>query len=81
MELAASRTPFLYFPLKNHFEQTRHVDHRLKRYGAGRRLDYETTSTSEIAEAIAEELQRDVDYLPVADDGAARAARIIAELL
>lgn len=30
MELVASRRPFLYFPLKNHFEQERHVRYRLK---------------------------------------------------
>jgi len=81
MELTASRTPFLYFPLKDHFEQDRHVDHRLKRYRAGRRIDYETVSTTEIAAAIVEEMQRDIDYMVVADDGAARAAREIAELL
>jgi hypothetical protein len=27
-------TPFLYFPLNNHFEQNFHVAHRLDRYGA-----------------------------------------------
>ncbi len=81
MELAACRTRFLYFPLKNHFEQDRHVDFRLKRYRAGRRVEYETATTSDIATAIAEEMRRDVDYLPVATDGAARAARMIAELL
>ena len=36
MELAAARRPFLYFPLRDHFEQNRHVRHRLERYGAGR---------------------------------------------
>jgi predicted glycosyltransferase len=81
MELAASRTPFLYFPLHNHFEQDRHVDYRLKRYRAGRRIDYRTASTSEIATAMVAELHSHIDYLPVADDGAARAARMIAELL
>ena len=35
MELAAAGTPFLYFPLENHFEQNFHVAHRLDRYGAG----------------------------------------------
>ena len=35
MELVAAGTPFLYFPLKNHFEQNFHVAHRLDRYGAG----------------------------------------------
>ena len=80
MELTASRTPFLYFPLKDHFEQQRHVEHRLRRYRAGRRLDYETATTTQIAAAIAAEMQREVDYLPVATDGASRAARMIAEL-
>ncbi len=40
MELAAAGTPFLYFPLKNHFEQNFHVAHRLDRYAAGRRLEF-----------------------------------------
>jgi pimeloyl-ACP methyl ester carboxylesterase len=81
MELTASGTPFLYFPLTNHFEQDRHVDHRLRRYRAGRRIDYDATATGEIATAIVHELQREIDYLPVARDGAARAARLIAELV
>ena len=42
MELTASKRPFLYFPLKHHFEQSFHVRHRLERYGAGRRMDYDT---------------------------------------
>ena len=57
------------------------VDYRLRRYGAGRCLDYETASTNEIATAIVEEMHRDVDCLPVVGDGAARAAQMIAELL
>ena len=44
MELAAARRPFLYFPLRNHFEQNRHVRHRLERYGAGRYMDYATSA-------------------------------------
>ena len=43
MELAAARRPFLYFPLRNHFEQNRHVRHRLERYGAGRCMDYDAS--------------------------------------
>jgi hypothetical protein len=34
-----------------------------------------------IAQAIAEEIMRDVDYRPVEQDGARRAAQRIAELL
>jgi pimeloyl-ACP methyl ester carboxylesterase/predicted glycosyltransferase len=81
MELTANRRPFLYFPLRHHFEQNFHVRHRLERYGAGRRMDFETDGTEEIAVAIAQEIGREVDYQPVETDGAARAAKLIAELL
>ena len=81
MELTANRRPFLYFPLRHHFEQNFHVRYRLDRYRAGRCMDFETAGPSEIAAAIAEEIGRTVDYRPVATDGAARAASLIAELL
>ena len=81
MELTASRTPFLYFPLRHHFEQSFHVHHRLCRYGAGRRMDFEDATPDAIAEAIAREIGREVDYRPVETDGAVRSARMIAELL
>ena len=81
MELTANRRPFLYFPLRHHFEQNFHVRHRLAQYGAGRCMDFETDGPEEIAAAIAEEIGREVDYRPVETDGAARAAKLIAELL
>jgi len=81
MELAAARRPFLYFPLRNHFEQNRHVRHRLDRYGAGRYMDYATSPPEVIAEAIAAEIERPVDWRPVESDGAARAAALIAPLI
>ena len=81
MELVAARVPFLYFPLGNHFEQLRHVRHRLDRYGAGRAMDYATSTPDVIATAIAEELDRPVAYRPVASDGARRAAALIADLV
>jgi predicted glycosyltransferase len=81
MELTANRRPFLYFPLRHHFEQNFHVRHRLERYGAGRCMDFETAGPEEIARAIEEEIGRVVDYRPVAADGAQRAAALIAELL
>ena len=81
MELTAARRPFLYFPLRNHFEQSRHVRHRLERYGAGRLMDYDTATPDVIAAAIAAEIDREVDYRPVASDGARRAAELIAPLL
>jgi UDP:flavonoid glycosyltransferase YjiC (YdhE family) len=81
MELTANRRPFLYFPLAHHFEQNFHVAHRLDRYRAGRRMDYATTDPDAIADAIAAEIGRAVDYRPVETDGAARAASLIAELV
>jgi pimeloyl-ACP methyl ester carboxylesterase len=81
MELTANRRPFLYFPLRHHFEQNFHVRHRLERYGAGRMMDFETSTPDAIAAAVAEEIGREVDYLPVETDGAARAAARIAEVL
>jgi pimeloyl-ACP methyl ester carboxylesterase/predicted glycosyltransferase len=81
MELTANQRPFLYFPLRNHFEQNHHVAHRLDRYHAGRRMDYTTSDPDTIAEAIATELGRTVNYRPVETDGATRAATLIAELL
>jgi pimeloyl-ACP methyl ester carboxylesterase/predicted glycosyltransferase len=81
MELTASRRPFLYFPLRHHFEQNFHVRHRLDNYGAGRCMDFETDGPHEIAIAIAQEVGRPVAYRSVETDGAARAAALIADLL
>jgi hypothetical protein len=81
MELTATRRPFLYFPLRHHFEQNFHVRHRLDRYGAGCTMDFELATPEMIAEAIAQEILREVDYRPVERDGAERAATLIAQLL
>ena len=81
MELTALRRPFLYFPLRHHFEQNYHVRHRLDRYRAGRCMDYYASDPETIAEAIACEIGRQVDYLPVETDGAQRAAGLIASLI
>jgi pimeloyl-ACP methyl ester carboxylesterase/predicted glycosyltransferase len=81
MELTAAGTPFLYFPLKNHFEQNFHVAHRLDQYQAGRRMIYDESPPEIIASAMVEELSRQRKFKPVEADGAERAARMIAELL
>jgi predicted glycosyltransferase len=81
MELVAAGRPFLYFPLADHFEQNRHVRHRLERYGAGRCMDYATTPPETIADAIVDALGAPTAYRPVSADGAARAAALIAPLI
>jgi len=81
MELTASNRPFLFFPLQRHCEQCIHVDHRLRRYGAGRRMEFEACGPEEIAAAIAADIGREVRARPVPAGGAARAARLIAQVL
>ena len=81
MELTASQRPFIYVPLRHHFEQNFHVRHRLAQYGAGRCVDYEETRPEALAAAIAEEVARPVSYRPVETDGAKRAAALLAELI
>lgn len=81
MELAAAATPFLYFPLQNHFEQNVHVAHRLDQYGAGRRMDYATTTPDSIAQAMIDALSPPVVSRLVETDGARRAAAMLSELL
>lgn len=81
MELTAAKRPFLYFPLRRHFEQRYQVSYRLNRYGAGRRMDYDTASPEVIAATIVEELGSDARYRDIEPGGAARAAARIAELL
>ena len=82
MELAAARRPFLYFPLRNHFEQNRHVRHRLDRYGAGRCMDYDTVGPGRHrrGDRRTRSTGRST-YRPVERDGAARAAALIAPLI
>jgi pimeloyl-ACP methyl ester carboxylesterase/predicted glycosyltransferase len=80
MELAAAGTPFVYFPLRRHFEQNLHVRHRLERYGAGRAMDLATATPETIASAIASALADGAGSADVERDGAARAARLLAEL-
>jgi pimeloyl-ACP methyl ester carboxylesterase/predicted glycosyltransferase len=81
MELVANNTPFLYFPLGHHFEQTFHVPHRLARYGAGRRMDYATSTPETIAVAVAEEIGRKVAYRQIDTGAVGRVADRIAEML
>jgi predicted glycosyltransferase len=81
MELTANKRPFLYFPLRHHFEQNFHVRHRLDRYGAGTRMNFDEATPEMIAKTIAQEIGSRVDYKSVEADGAKRAARLLAELL
>jgi predicted glycosyltransferase len=81
MELTATRRPFVYLPLRQHFEQTFHVHHRLQAHQAGLRMDFGETQPDVLAETIASQAGRPVSYRPVERDGASRAATAIAQLI
>ena len=81
MELAAAGTPFVYFPLRNHFEQNFHVAHRLDQYQAGRKMIFAESNPDSIAQAMVEEIVKPRGFLPVEADGACRAASMLTELL
>lgn len=81
MELVATRRPFLSFPLQRHFEQRLHVRRRLANYGADRSIDYAGLTPEGLAEAALTALHAPVNYKSVETDGAARAARRIAQVM
>jgi predicted glycosyltransferase len=82
MELTANGVPFLYIPLRRHFEQQFHVRHRLDRHGAGRHLTYDEAANPDgLAAAIVAELGRPTAYRKIPPGGAQRAAASLAELL
>jgi pimeloyl-ACP methyl ester carboxylesterase/predicted glycosyltransferase len=81
MELTANKRPFLYFPLRHHFEQNFHVRHRLNRYGAGHCMDFETATPASIAEAIEQEIGAEVLYKDVEEGTMERTARLLSEML
>ena len=81
MELVANRRPFIYVPLRDHFEQNHHVANRLRRYGAPPPTQFEDATPERLAAQMRERLGMKVDYEPVAPGGAARAAKLIAPLL
>jgi len=67
--------------LRHHFEQNFHMRYRLDRYQAGRCMDFEQATPKVIAAAIAEEIGRKISYRDVEQNGAARAAARIADLI
>jgi pimeloyl-ACP methyl ester carboxylesterase/UDP:flavonoid glycosyltransferase YjiC (YdhE family) len=84
MELVATGRPFIYFPLRRHWEQQHFVTHRLDHYRAGLRMDYMTTTADDLATtmraALAETGTRP-GYRKVPRGGAGRAAARIAAVL
>jgi pimeloyl-ACP methyl ester carboxylesterase/UDP:flavonoid glycosyltransferase YjiC (YdhE family) len=81
MELVANRRPFIYIPLRNHFEQNFHVATRLRRYGAPPPTDYDGATPVRLAAQMRERLGSNVTYKPVTPGGAGRAAGLIASVI
>jgi len=84
MELVGAGRPFIYFPLRRHWEQQHFVTHRLSHYRAGLRMDYATTSAGDLATAMRAALAQastGPGYRQVPRGGASRAASRIASLL
>jgi pimeloyl-ACP methyl ester carboxylesterase/predicted glycosyltransferase len=81
MELAAAGRPFVYVPLRRHFEQNIHVRHRLDRYRAGRCVPWEEATPERLAGELAALVGTTPRYRPVETDGAARAAALLADLI
>jgi predicted glycosyltransferase len=83
MELVATGRPFLYFPLRDHFEQTFHVPHRLANYGVepDARVDFADVTPEHLAERIVQALGAPRCISRSSRMGAAHAARSLAELV
>lgn len=81
MELTSLNQPFLYFPLKEHFEQQDFVPYRLERYHAGIRMNFDETDPVNLAETIVDNIGKSTNYRSVNTDGASKAASLILGLL
>ena len=81
MELTALNRPFLYFPLKEHFEQQDFVPYRLERYQAGIRMDFDATDPVKLMETIVANIGQPRNYHPVNTDGVQIAASMILGVL
>ena len=81
LELTALRRPFIYFPLRDHFEQETVVGGRLARHGAGVRMHYGETTAEELAEVAVSVLGTEPNWPPISSDGAMVAAQLINKLL
>ncbi|HVL57549.1 MAG TPA: alpha/beta fold hydrolase [Burkholderiaceae bacterium] len=81
MELVATRRPFVSFPLQRHFEQCVHVRNRLHNYCADCAVNYRDIDDRELAHQALQRMFAPVRYKPVETDGAARAARVIADVM
>ena len=81
MELTALGRPFVYFPLRDHWEQRHFVSHRLDHYRAGTRMEYADTTPLDLAAALRRTLDGRPRFRAVPSNGARVAAERIVPLL
>jgi predicted glycosyltransferase len=81
MELVHAGRPFVTVPLEDHFEQLRHVRHRLDRHGARTWVPWAAATPDALGDAIAAALAAGARYVPLRPGGAERAADALAALL
>ena len=81
LELTALQKPFLYFPLKQHFEQEFDVASRCERHGAGIKMDFTKTTPETLSRVVIENIRKKVNYPPIPTDGAKTAAALINQVL
>lgn len=81
MELVATHRPFMYVPLRRHWEQQNYVAHRLMHYGARAPLDFSEATPGRLAETLRGLLTSRPDYREIKPGAARRAAERIAGLL
>ncbi len=79
LELTALRRPFLFFPIEGQSEQEVTVANRLKRHGAGVRMNQGDMNPSSLSDAIVENIGHEITYAPIPANGTRRAAEIILE--
>jgi UDP-N-acetylglucosamine:LPS N-acetylglucosamine transferase len=79
LELTALQRPFIFFPLRDHCEQMKHVAARQERLGAGVRMSLRRTSPADLAEKMASLIGHEVRYPDLPLDGAHEVARLVAE--
>jgi predicted glycosyltransferase len=81
VELQALNKPFLFFPLKKHFEQEIDVTYHLDRDKVGIRMSYDDTTPERLASKTLEHLGKPVSYPKIRTDGAKRAAEHVHSVL
>ena len=81
MELTAAGRPFVYVPLRNHFEQNSTCGTGWSSTAPGGCVPWEEATPERLADELAALVGTTPDVRPVETDGAARAAALLADLL